>query len=48
MLGYCWNDKDKPCGKCFGCWNLDPASISATAKLKSGTMLTSICVFDDA
>ena len=46
MLGYCWNDKDKPCGKCFGCWNLDPASISTTFKLKSGTMLTSICLFD--
>ena len=46
MLGYCWSDKNNPCGKCFGCWNLDPASISATFKLKSGTMLTSICLFD--
>ena len=46
MLGYCWNNKDKPCNKCFGCWKLDPASISFTLKLKSGTVLTSICLFD--
>jgi hypothetical protein len=33
----CWIDEKKPCGKCFGCWNLDPASITTKFKLWNGT-----------
>ena len=43
----CWIDEKKPCNKCFGCWNLDPASISTSFKLRNGTFLTSICIYED-
>ena len=43
----CWLDTKNPCGKCFGCWNLDPASISVKFKLYNGTAITSICIFED-
>lgn len=43
----CWTDIKNPCGKCFGCWNMDPASISVEFKLYNGTFLTSICLFED-
>lgn len=43
----CWIDETKSCGKCFGCWSLDPASISTNFKLWNGTFLTSICLFED-
>lgn len=42
----CWLNKEEPCGKCFGCWNLDPASISTKFQLYNSSMLTSICIFD--
>ena len=42
----CWIDEKKPCGKCFGCWNFDPASITTTFKLWNGTQITSICLFE--
>lgn len=43
----CWIDEKTPCGKCFGCWNMDPASISTKFKLLNGTIITSICLFED-
>ena len=46
-MSYCWTNDKKPCGKCFGCWNMDPASISTKFKLYNGTLLTSICLFED-
>jgi hypothetical protein len=42
----CWKDIKEPCGSCFGCMNMDPASISLDFKLRNGTAITSICVFD--
>lgn len=42
----CWLNTKNPCGKCFGCWNMDPASISLKFKLNNGTAITSICIYE--
>lgn len=43
----CWINKKEPCGGCFGCWNMDPASVTTRFKLYNGTVITSICLFED-
>ena len=42
----CWTSNKRPCGRCFGCWNLDPASISTSLKLLNGTAITSINIWN--
>jgi len=43
----CWINKDEPCKKCFGCWNLDPASITTRHKLYNTTVIMSVCILGD-
>lgn len=43
----CWTDKDNPCGRCFGCWEMMPDLITTSMKLWNGTAITSINVYQD-
>lgn len=42
----CWISVKEPCGKCFGCYGLDPASISTKFKLWNSTVIVSDCIFE--